>query len=301
LIVPEASITSAEFWIGVVALIIVVIGAVAALLYVGRRWKNAHFSELNRSIAALGAEVATIRAQVEETQTQVAFTTAILGAAQADLSHAQVSFAQEGEDLVLARLFPKKDGWYVDIGAHDPYRFSNTALLSARGWRGINVDASEAAVARFQAARPRDINIHAGVGTASASLTFFEFNEPALSTFVEARAKELEALDRGYQVIRRVTVPVLSLREILERNLPSGQAIDFLTVDVEGLDLEVLRSGDWNRFRPRVLVVEELNVGSIEDLRDRPLVAFLHDRGYRLYSKLVNALFFIDERDADTV
>lgn len=213
----------------------------------------------------------------------------------AALEAARISFAQEGEDLILERFFPQTHGFYVDVGAHDPFRFSNTCAFHVRGWRGINVDASESAIRRFNEFRSHDINVWAGVGAEEGSLTFFEFNEPALSTFSAVRASELQAAGTGYHVVSRTTVPVLPLREILNRHLPDGQHIDFLSVDVEGLDLEVLRSNDWARFRPTAVVVEELP-GPSAPAEGTAISRFLGSQGYSLRARTMNSVFFVDDR-----
>src|SRR5437879_2682243 len=100
-----------------------------------------------------------------------------------------VCFGQEGEDLILDRLMGgRTKGFYVDIGAHHPIRFSNTYLFSKRGWHGINVDAEPGSMALFRKMRPRDINIESGVGERAGTMLFYRFNEPALNTFDEKEA-----------------------------------------------------------------------------------------------------------------
>ena len=89
--------------------------------------------------------------------------------------YGRLSYSQEGEDLVLHRLFEgQATGIYVDVGAHHPFRFSNTCLLHTRGWRGINIDATPGSMAQFQRFRPRDVNLELGVAAEPAELEFFE-------------------------------------------------------------------------------------------------------------------------------
>lgn len=85
--------------------------------------------------------------------------------------YATKSYAQEGEDLLLRRIFEHKhNGFYVDIGAHHPFRFSNTYLLYKRGWRGINVDAMPGSIKLFAKFRPRDVNLECGVGLGGGAI-----------------------------------------------------------------------------------------------------------------------------------
>src|SRR5690554_6253894 len=77
------------------------------------------------------------------------------------------SYSQEGEDILLEKLFEgKNDGFYVDVGAHHPRRFSNTYLLYRRGWRGINIDAMPGSMAEFRRLRGRDINLEIPISSA---------------------------------------------------------------------------------------------------------------------------------------
>jgi hypothetical protein len=148
------------------------------------------------------------------------------------------SYSQEGEDLILLRIFEKKrTGFYVDVGAHHPFRFSNTYLFYRMGWRGINIDATPGSMKFFNKFRKRDINIEVAIGEKEDILTFYIFNEPALNTFNENLARQRNG-KMGYYIIKELPLKVLPLSKILEEYLPEGQEIDFLNVDVEGKDFE---------------------------------------------------------------
>lgn len=206
-------------------------------------------------------------------------------------TYAVRSYSQEGEDMILRRIFAGQPrGFYVDVGAHHPRRFSNTCHFHEQGWSGINIEPNPAALALFNRARRRDINLQMGVAEASGSLVYYEFDEPALNTFdpvlLEARKRTTP-----YKLVRQRTVPVERLDTILGRHLPQGQAIDFLTIDVEGLDFAVLRSNDWSRFRPRCVLVEALE-NSLEAVMRGELFGFLSGHGYSLFAKTYNTLIF---------
>ncbi|MEI9804961.1 MAG: FkbM family methyltransferase [Pseudolabrys sp.] len=203
-----------------------------------------------------------------------------------------LAYSQDGEDMILRRLFEgKRDGFYVDVGAHDPYRFSNTCYFHRLGWRGINIEPNPEAIARFLRHRPLDTNVCVGVSEHQGTLLYYFFNDPALNTFDEALAQERIRLP-GYHLVSTKSVPVRRLDELLAENLPKGQDIAFLSIDVEGLDLSVLRSNDWSRFRPRILLVEarERKFRALED----PISEFARRAGYDLIAKTVNTLIFED-------
>lgn len=201
--------------------------------------------------------------------------------------------------MILARLFGPLpcNGFFVDVGAHHPVRFSNTYYFYRRGWRGINVDPFPGTERRFSRLRPRDITLECGVAMAPGVLPYHAFNEPALNTF---SAEEAAKKSQGeYQVIARTHVPVRRLDDILNVHLPAGVAINFMTIDAEGLDFEIVQSNDWQRYRPRFVLVELLETG-LTEIAANPTALFLADHGYQACAKSVNTVFFVDSRDAAT-
>jgi FkbM family methyltransferase len=204
-------------------------------------------------------------------------------------------YGQDGEDLILDRLLDRQTtGFYVDVGAHHPVRFSNTCLFYQRGWRGINIDAMPGAMREFKRLRPRDINIESGVAGSAGYLTYHRFNESALNTFDPAEAQLKNK--SPYRLIDAIDVPVERLDRLLDQYLPPDQSIDFLSVDVEGKDEEVLRSNDWGRYRPRFILAETLRTDMLS-LGDCPVVQFLHSVRYKPVAKAYNTSFFAREAD----
>jgi FkbM family methyltransferase len=207
--------------------------------------------------------------------------------------HSTASYAQEGEDLVLARLLDAgTQGFYVDVGAHHPTRFSNTCFYYERGWRGINIEPAPDAVAQFDKVRPRDINLGLGVAEAAGELTYYVFDEAALNTF-DQKLKEERETSTSYRVVRTTKIRVDRLDRILQQHLPAGQAIDFMSIDVEGLDLQVLRSNDWKAHRPKFVLAEALDF-NLEQAANHPLWIYMHSVQYELVAKTLNTLFYRD-------
>lgn len=203
------------------------------------------------------------------------------------------SYALQGEDLILKEIFASQvQGFYVDVGAHHPFRFSNTYLFYKRGWRGINIDAMPDSMIPFNRFRPRDINIECGVAFngGGGSMTYYSFNEPALNGFNPKLSTKYQAHPL-YHLIDTISVPVRRLEEILDDNLPPHTAIDFLSVDVEGLDLEVLRSNNWDKYRPRIVLAESWE-SDLESIYQDEIYTFLHSLGYKLFAKTTNTLIF---------
>lgn len=206
----------------------------------------------------------------------------------------RISYSQEGEDIVLARILENmgvSTGFFVDIGAHHPTRFSNTYYFYRRGWRGINVDALPGTKKLFQRMRPKDITIECGVGEKVGMLRYFSFNEPALNTFseVEANKKNISP----YYIIDTYQIPVVTLKDILDEHLPPEAKIDFMTIDAEGLDHEIIISNNWQKYRPKVLLVELLGM-EIQNLESHSTTIFLRENNYRIFAKTYNTYFFVD-------
>lgn len=205
------------------------------------------------------------------------------------------AWSQEGEDLVVARMTDKRDGFYVDIGAHHPYRLSNTYLLHRRGWSGINVDPLPEAIRLFDRHRPGDANLNVGVSRIGGSLDYFMFNEPSHNTLDPAVAEEVQRNWKDTRLLKVVRIRTVPLLEIFEQHVPPGRSIDLLNVDVEGMDLQVLSSNDWNRYRPAI-VIAEIRHSSVDDVIGSELACFMRERGYTLFSKLYNSVIFRDQQ-----
>lgn len=224
----------------------------------------------------------------------------IPGAADADDEFYRVSFAQEGEDLLLLSLFEGQDaGFYVDVGAHHPRKYSNTFALYSRGWHGINIDATPGSMTLFRAARPRDVNLELAISDARRLLTFYEFNEPALNGFESEVTRTRNGFvaagqpsSAAFRVIKEHQLQTVTLGEVLDAHVPPSGEIDVLTVDVEGADYAVLASNNWAKYRPSLVLVEDAGVHSLDELKDSNVAQLLRDQGYLPICKTRLTLFF---------
>lgn len=207
---------------------------------------------------------------------------------------ASQSYSQEGEDMVLRRVFEKQAvGFYVDVGAHHPFRFSNTYYFYQKGWQGINIDAMPGSMKNFRQFRQRDINIESGVALNDAQYIYYIFKENALNTFDDDLAQQY--ISAGREIVTKMQLRARPLVDLLNENLPLGQKIDLLSVDVEGFDLDVLKSNDWQLFRPRVLITEELRLVSGE--RNNSVSKFLLSVGYHEFASTYNSVFYMAKEE----
>ncbi len=204
------------------------------------------------------------------------------------------SWSQEGEDRILARIFEGKEtGFYVDVGAHHPKRFSNTYLFYRKGWRGINIDAMPGSMRLFNKMRPRDINLELGVGIVPEIRKYYVFDEPALNGFSEDLSVTRNTKGK-YHLLNEIDIKTNTLSNILNKHLPTETTIDFMSIDVEGLDFEVIKSNNWNKYRPNVLIVEALG-NSIGSIVESKIHEYLSNKSYLLYAKCMNSIIYMDK------
>lgn len=206
--------------------------------------------------------------------------------------HAVKQYSQEGEDAILKRIFEKKrSGFYVDVGAYHPKKYSNTYYFYKLGWRGINIDAMPGSMKSFNKSRPRDVNIEIPISSQKTKLTYFAFNEPALNSFNKELSESRDGKD-GYRIIFKKDIETYTLSEVLSKYMPSDiKIIDFMSIDVETLDLDVLLSNDWNKYKPGFILIEDL-MFDINNPGQSEISSFLGQFGYAFFAKTVNTYFF---------
>jgi FkbM family methyltransferase len=188
-----------------------------------------------------------------------------------------LSYAQNMEDVLLARLFPEKtDGFFIDVGGGHAVADNVTFHAYERGWRGVVVEPQAGLASLYAHVRPRDVVVQALAGREVGELTLFEATTfHGLST---ASASHAHAAEAAGVAGRRVTKPVTTLTELAARYAPD--VIDFLKIDVEGHEADVIAGNEWARFRPRVVAVEAIEPLSMQDASHRFEPALL-SAGYR--------------------
>jgi FkbM family methyltransferase len=203
-----------------------------------------------------------------------------------------VTYAQNREDIILRAFFdPEEAGFYVDVGAYDPDEDSVTKLFYMRGWRGVNVEPQTDRYKLFVHKRPRDINVNKGISNKSGKLTLRSYSNQGLSTFSEEIQKgyNQKPNDQNTAEYEDIEVEVTTLKGLFdEHKVPK---IQFLKVDVEGLEYQVLEGNDWEKYRPEVICIEITNIKN--DWR-----SFLKEKGYsKVFSDGINDYYTDDQTD----
>lgn len=187
--------------------------------------------------------------------------------------YSQTVFSQEGEELYLREKFANKKGIYVDIGALHPFRYSNTAWAYEEGWQGINIEPNADHFQLFELFRPRDININCGIANQEGKLTYYCFEDPALNGFDREIHKDISVTEKR-------EVPVRKLSDILREH--KIDRVDFLDIDVEGYEIEVLKSIDFSVDIECILLEQHI---SAELLNKSNEFIFLKEKGYEAIAK----------------
>ena len=163
-----------------------------------------------------------------------------------------ISYSQNCEDILLGRVFRDAEGLYIDVGANHPVFHSVTKLFYDRGWRGINIEPSPVVFTHLVEERPRDVNLNVGIASCDGTLTFYQsLVLHGWSTFVADLAAHYR--NQGL-AMEETSIPVTTLAKVCEEY--ADRPIDFLKIDAEGFEREVLQGADFSRWRPKVLVIE---------------------------------------------
>jgi FkbM family methyltransferase len=173
----------------------------------------------------------------------------------------ELSYSQNLEDYHLSLAFAgQAAGTYIDIGAGHPIADNVSFWFYERGWQGIVVEPQSELAALYGRLRPRDIAVRGLVGRESGEADFHMVDRlHGLSTTREDVAQKARAFDVNYQTLR---LPVTTLAQLCESH--GASSIDFLKIDVEGAESDVLFGGDWERYRPKVIVAEAVSPMSSE-------------------------------------
>lgn len=209
-----------------------------------------------------------------------------------------LSFGQAGEDLIafhLLKYLGIEKPTYFDIGAFHPIVGSNTYLMYRQGGHGVLVEPNVAMIPDLKSVRPKDTVLNIGIGLDDTQeADYYVMNYPQLNTFDGDEAKRREKDSGGKTVIKQVVkMPLVNINKVMAEHF-GGNAPDFLSVDTEGLDLTILKTMDFAKYRPKVLCAETMGE---EGIRMIPAISeFLATKDYVPRGMTLANTIFIDKK-----
>lgn len=199
------------------------------------------------------------------------------------IAYKKSSYSQCGEDLIVKFLFKDylniEKPSYIDIGAHLPFRYSNTAIFYSSGSRGINIEPDPFLFKKFQKYRKKDINLNIGITDKNGVLDFYIINNRTLNTFSEKEAKNYEK--QGYRIKEVKQIKVDTLGHVIQQ-YSNNIFPDFLSIDTESVDETILKSIDYGHNYPKVICVETVDFST--QVKNVGICDFLESKGYTKYA-----------------
>tara|TARA_X000001036_G_scaffold437797_1_gene484006 strand:- start:1007 stop:1714 length:708 start_codon:yes stop_codon:yes gene_type:complete len=221
------------------------------------------------------------------------------------ITHKKISYSFGGIDTLILNIFKnEKNGFYVDIGCGHPIKNNNTYLLNKRGWKGINIDLDSDNIDLFNIYRKKDYNQSVAISDDSKEVDlFFYHSKSALNTI---NKKNADYQNAKYSLVKKIKT--ITLNEVLENSFFKNRKIDFLSIDVEGSELSVLKNFDFAKYEPKVIVVEfldlSLNKLEIKNLQilkvlESEIYKLLEGKNYTLVNMLHSDLVFVHNNFKD--
>jgi len=190
------------------------------------------------------------------------------------------TYSMNGEDIFINNYFKNKIGFYVDVGAYHPLELSNTCLLHKKGWGGINIDINSLSINYFNFLRPNDININIAASNKKTIKTiYYQKKKSPLNTLKIKQAKKMFIGN-----IKKSKVKSETLTTIIDNTKFKGKKINFLNIDTEGSDLEILKKLNFKKYKPELICVElvdSFNPNS-KIIKKNKIYKFLVNKKYKL-------------------
>lgn len=211
--------------------------------------------------------------------------------------YAKVSYSQCGEDIIIDTIFQLRGidkPTYIDIGANHPESLNNTSIFYQRGSKGINIEANPLLIESFNKKRSRDINLNIGISDFIGEMDFYVMADNTLSTFSKEECDRMIVAGNKFNSMKKVKVS--TIKDVLGK-YNNGFFPDLLTIDVEGLDFQILKTIDFEKQYPKVICVEAAEYSPIgAGLRKTELIDFLLAKGYYEYANTnLNAILVKNE------
>ena len=202
----------------------------------------------------------------------------------------QKSYSQFNDDIFIKKFFQNKIGTYVDIGCHHPFRLSNTFLLYKNGWKGINIDLVQLNIDLFKIIRPKDINICCAISNKNETSKVYIPNGNLLSSEISIKKNYSNVIKKYHNnlfIIKKIKT--YTFKKILKKFKIKINNIDFLKIDIEGKDFEVLKSINLKKYRPKLICIETFD---LDKKNKKNIYKYIKNINYKLvYKSPINSFF----------
>ena len=213
----------------------------------------------------------------------------------------KVSFSKSGDDILLNKLINETTpGVYLDVGSWEPKQYSNTYFFYLRNWKGICVDPNPELVKKYKKIRPKDSFVNIAIGDSKDKIDYYLLDDEysSMNSFDLEFIKKHKIEDKIKEILK---IPTISIEALLDKELSLGDRLDFFDIDVEGHDLKVLKTNNWQKYRPKIVVVES-DMSIVQDLNSE-LTTYLDSVGYKLIGKTIISqdlgnLFFMNKKQS---
>lgn len=166
----------------------------------------------------------------------------------------KISYSLTSIDLIVDYIFKKNNGIYIDVGCNHPVYNNNTYLLNKKGWQGINIDIDKKSVQLFDLFRKKDLNINLAVSSKKTELEYINFHEKSPINMIKTNQnRNLHSLEKTKKIKSD------TLDSIIEKSQFKDKKIDFVSIDVEGHELEVIKGFNLKKYKPSIIVIEFLD------------------------------------------
>ena len=173
------------------------------------------------------------------------------------------TYSQDLEDIFINEYFKNKNcGFYIDIGCYHPIKYSNTALLYNRGWKGINIDMNSTSIDLFNIARNRDINICSAISSTNKQVTQFIDHSYSPVNTIDKKFSDVISKKLSIKPFIEKKIQTYTLSQVLKKYKVLLNQVDFLNIDVEAHDYEVLKGIDFVKIKPKIICIEIENFSS---------------------------------------
>jgi FkbM family methyltransferase len=186
-----------------------------------------------------------------------------------------------------------KEPSYLDIGAWLPDAGNNTYLFYTMGGRGVLVEPNVAMIAELRSVRPGDTVLNVGIGvTEEKEADYYCMTVDQWNTFDKKEAEDMAKVSKA-KIEKVVKVPLVPINKVIEEHL-GGKAPDFVSIDVEGLDVAIMKTLDYQRFRPKIICAETLKKFTFE--MEPEMTEFLAEQAYEARATTFPNTIYVDKK-----